>query len=249
MLVASCTTIQIHSNGFRGSIDSPLRSIQTGFCISCTTIWKDPNKVLYQLTYHSKPFGESTLYTVISPFKTTIANGFKWCINLYEKGTKSRRVIKCHSDLHVTVYSQCDQTRKLFLGFKSVDQFFLATTSYKDWARYMNVHVHVNQACVFSGFFFYKSPFASKCSWKKRSSHQGKKEVAHIVSKTWSFFCGNVESVNPPKLNIQEVWRFGGWGGGRTRHLSSGLKRDPVLPPILGGFFYVKSHPTFIPNL
>ena len=44
------------------------------------------------MTYHSKPFGESTLYTVISPFKTTIANGFKWCINLYEKGTKSRRV-------------------------------------------------------------------------------------------------------------------------------------------------------------
>ena len=29
VLVASCTTIQIHSNGFRGSIDSPLRSIQT----------------------------------------------------------------------------------------------------------------------------------------------------------------------------------------------------------------------------
>ena len=26
-----------HSNGFRGSIDSPLRSIQTRFCISCTT--------------------------------------------------------------------------------------------------------------------------------------------------------------------------------------------------------------------
>ena len=40
--------------------------------------------------YHSKTL--QTLYTVISPFKTTIANGFKWCINLYEKGTKSRRV-------------------------------------------------------------------------------------------------------------------------------------------------------------
>ena len=38
VLVASCTTIQIHSNGLRGSIDSPLRSIQTRFCISCTTI-------------------------------------------------------------------------------------------------------------------------------------------------------------------------------------------------------------------
>ena len=31
VLVASCTTIQIHSNGFRGSIDSPLRSIHPRF--------------------------------------------------------------------------------------------------------------------------------------------------------------------------------------------------------------------------
>ena len=34
----------------------------------------------------------------------------------------------------------------------------------------------------------YKSSFASKCSWKKRSSHQGKKEIACIVSKP-SFLC------------------------------------------------------------
>ena len=51
-----------------------------------------------------------------------------------------------------------------------------------------------------------KSHFASECSWKKRTIHQGKKEVACIVSKPlvsclWE--CG--ESVNPPKLNIQEV--------------------------------------------
>ena len=31
--------------------------------------------------------------------------------------------------------------------------------------------------------FCYKSPFASKCSWKKRNSHQGKNEVTCIVSK------------------------------------------------------------------
>ena len=56
--------------------------------------------------------------------------------------------------------------------------------------------------------FFYKSlvTLASKCSWKKRSSHQGKKKVACIVSKPlvsclWA--CG--ESVNPQKLNIREV--------------------------------------------
>ena len=58
--VVLVSKLYYHSNGFRGSIDSPLRSIQAWFCISCTTIWKDPNKVLYELTYHSKPFGEST---------------------------------------------------------------------------------------------------------------------------------------------------------------------------------------------
>ena len=50
-------------------------------------------------------------------------------------------------------------------------------------------------------FIFYKSPFASKFSWKKRSSHQGKKEVACIVSKPLASW----ESVNCPKLNMQEV--------------------------------------------
>ena len=55
----------------------------------------------------------------------------------------------------------------------------------------------------FPELFFY---FASKCFWKKRSRHQGMKEVACIVSKPlvsclWCY----VESVNSPKLNIQEV--------------------------------------------
>ena len=55
-------------------------------------------------------------------------------------------------------------------------------------------------------FFFYKFPFASKLSWKKRSSLQGKKEVACIVSKPLvSCLCGCGESVNPLKLNIYEV--------------------------------------------
>ena len=36
---------------------------------------------------------------------------------------------------------------------------------------------------VISQDFFYKSPIASEFSWKKRSSHQGKKEVACTVSK------------------------------------------------------------------
>ena len=48
----------------------------------------------------------------------------------------------------------------------------------------------------FSGFqdLFYKSPFASKCSWKKRCSHHRKKEVACIVSKPL-VSCGDVESL------------------------------------------------------
>ena len=65
------------------------------------------------------------------------------------------------------------------------------------------------QATIFSDIrTFYKSPFASKCSWKKRSRHQGKKEVACIVSKPLvSCLWGCGESVNPPKLNIHEVQR------------------------------------------
>ena len=59
---------------------------------------------------------------------------------------------------------------------------------------------------IFPDFrIFCKSPFASRCSWKKRSSHQGKKEVACIVSKPLvSCLWGCGESVNPPILNIQE---------------------------------------------
>ena len=54
VLVASCTTIQIQSNGFRGSIDSPL--IQTRFCISWPTIQNHlGNQHCAQLFHHSKP--------------------------------------------------------------------------------------------------------------------------------------------------------------------------------------------------
>ena len=83
-----------------------------------------------------------------------------------------------------------------------------------DWLEQLLTNVSNNQACDYSDYyyyfifliFFYKSPFASKNFWRERSSHQGKKEVASIVSKSLvSFFCGDVESVNPPKLNIQKV--------------------------------------------
>ena len=73
-----------------------------------------------------------------------------------------------------------------------------------DVEKHVSVHVRQNtslecaqkcdpwlrvQSCDFSGFF-YKLPIASEFSWKKRSSHQGKKE------SLWG--CG--ESVNPPKI-------------------------------------------------
>ena len=71
-------------------------------------------------------------------------------------------------------------------------------------------------------------------SWKKRSSHQGKKEVACIVSKPlvaclWG--CG--ESVNP-KLNIQEV----------QAALSSRPKGDPGPLPIFQDFVLLSNHAT-----
>ena len=72
-------------------------------------------------------------------------------------------------------------------------------------------HVIITTGLWFLRFFAdfricYKSPLVSTFSWKKRSCHQGKKEVACIVSKPlvsclwWCWEC-----VNPPKLNIQEV--------------------------------------------
>ena len=69
--------LEVSKQGFVLAVLS-FGKIQTRFCISCTTI--------------QNHLGNQCCNTVISPFKTTIANGFKWCINLYEKGTKSRTV-------------------------------------------------------------------------------------------------------------------------------------------------------------
>ena len=73
--------------------------------------------------------------------------------------------------------------------------------------------------------FFYESPFASKCSWMKR--RKGQKEVAcivskHLVSCLWG--CG--ESVNPPKLNIQEVLQT----KGRPRPAKAKVVRVITIP-------------------
>ena len=60
---------------------------------------------------------------------------------------------------------------------------------------------------VFPDFriLFYKlSSFASEFTWKKRSSHQGKKEVACIVSKHWvSCLWGCGESVS--HLHVDQI--------------------------------------------
>ena len=65
--------------------------------------------------------------------------------------------------------------------------------------KYFCLKILLYKSCdflrIFSWFhnFFYKSPFASKSSWKK-SSHQGKKEVACIVSQTSRRFRGALSS-------------------------------------------------------
>ena len=82
----------------------------------------------------------------------------------------------------------------------------------------------------------YKSPVASELFGQKRSIHQGKKEVACIGSKPLvSCLWGCGESLNPPKLNIQEA-------------LSSRPKGDPGPLPIFQDFFtFVKWQPWFKP--
>ena len=84
--------------------------------------------------------------------------------------------------------------------------------------------------CIFSGMWFlrilvYKSPFACKFSWQKTSCHQGKKEVACIVSKPLvSCLWGCGESVNPRRFK--------------------GFVLQTKGRPSLGGFFtFGKSHP------
>ena len=97
---------------------------------------------------------------------------------------------------------------------------------------------HVQNTCqvlkIFPDFrILYKSPFAAKFSWKKRSSHQGKKEVACIVSKPLvSCLWGCGESVNPPNLNLQEVY----WS------LSSRPKGYSGLLPIFQDFLLLSNH-------
>ena len=70
-------------------------------------------------------------------------------------------------------------------------------------------------------------------SWKKRSSHQGKKEVTCIVSKPLvSCLWGCGESVNAPQLNIQEV----------QGALSSRSKGDPSLLSIFPDVWLLSNH-------
>ena len=84
--------------------------------------------------------------------------------------------------------------------------------------------------------FFYKSPFASKFSWKKRSSHQGKKvhvrSLYCVQTSSFLFVSGCGESVNPPKLNIQEV----------QGALSSRPKGDPGLLHVYMYMFMLGTH-------
>ena len=82
--------------------------------------------------------------------------------------------------------------------------------------------------------FFYKSSFASKFYWKKRSSHQGKKEVSCIVSKPLvSCLWGCGESVNPPKI------KHPGGSGGLCPLDQRG---DPGLLPIFQDLLLLSNH-------
>ena len=101
----------------------------------------------------------------------------------------------------------------------------------------------IHRPVISEDFSWFQDFFTNLPSWKKRSSHQGKKEVAGIVSKPLvSCLCGCGESVNPPKLNIQEV----------QVALSSRPKGDPGPLPIFQDsfrFFFFKSHPCNVAGL
>ena len=100
-------------------------------------------------------------------------------------------------------------------------------TSQKPWKPYRPV---MSQDFSLISGFFTKISFSSKYSWKKRSSHQGKKDVARIVSKPlvsclWG--CGESFKIKHP----------GGSGG-----LSFWPKGDPGPLPIFQDFLLLSNH-------
>ena len=58
--------LEVSKQGFVLTI-LPFGKIQTRFCISCTTIWKEPNKVLYLLYYHLERSKQGFVFAVL-PF-------------------------------------------------------------------------------------------------------------------------------------------------------------------------------------
>ena len=75
-------------------------------------------------------------------------------------------------------------TSKEFHTFSGLLMIYQSTTVHTRFVNNM-------QTCHFAGFF-YKSLFASILSWKKRSSHQGRREVATKEGKKWPVLCPNL---------------------------------------------------------
>ena len=131
--------LEVSKQGFVLAV-LPFGKIQTRFCISWPTI--------------QNHLGNQHCNTVISPFKITIVNGFKWCINLYEKGTNSRRVNDiglcslCASpqELYLYAINFCEivQRFKDFFCCSSVDRKIQKNVLQKIW------HWFLVPVCVIS---------------------------------------------------------------------------------------------------
>ena len=98
-----------------------------------------------------------------------------------------------------------------------------------------NKTLSTHRPVISQDYLFYKSPYASKCSWKKkRSSYRGTKEVACIVSCLWGMWrvCKSSKIDRP---------------GGSVGALSSRPNGRPRPTTRFSGIFFslIKSHSRF----
>ena len=151
-------------------------------------------------------------------------------------------MVSCHRAMYILCLAQFDLWGSCKRDITGHMVYIIKYTVFGCYFNLSNKYIAVLWFLrMFPDFrILYKSPFASKFSWKKRSKYQGKKEVACVVSKPLvSCLWGCAESVNPPNLNIQDV-------RGALSSIDHTKGRPRPTTHFWGFFTFVKSHPWYL---